>query len=82
MAQTDVFDYVVIGSGPAGEKAAAHAAYFGKRVALVEKSGQVGGAPVGTGGIPLKRFGRLRCTSRAFTAQMSAGLVCASRQDG
>lgn len=54
MAQTDVFDYVVIGSGPAGEKAAAHAAYFGKRVALVEKSGQVGGAPVGTGGIPLK----------------------------
>jgi len=31
------FDLVVIGSGPAGEKGAAQAAYFGKRVALVEK---------------------------------------------
>ncbi len=26
------YDLVVIGSGPAGEKAAAQAAYFGKRV--------------------------------------------------
>ena len=31
------FDLVVIGSGPAGEKGAAQAAYFGKNVALVEK---------------------------------------------
>jgi NAD(P) transhydrogenase len=50
----DVFDFVVIGSGPAGEKAAAHAAYFGKRVAVVEQSEQVGGAPVGTAGVPTK----------------------------
>jgi NAD(P) transhydrogenase len=50
----DVFDFVVIGSGPAGEKAAAHAAYFGKRVAVVERSDQVGGAPVGTAGVPTK----------------------------
>jgi len=34
----------VIGSGPAGEKGAAQAAYFGKRVALVERSAEVGGA--------------------------------------
>ncbi len=34
---TDHFDLIVIGSGPAGEKEAAQAAYFGKRVALVEK---------------------------------------------
>jgi len=50
----DVFDFVVIGSGPAGEKAAAHAVYFGKRVAVVEQSEQVGGAPVGTAGVPTK----------------------------
>ncbi|MBT8201906.1 MAG: FAD-binding protein, partial [Acidimicrobiia bacterium] len=31
------FDMVVIGSGPAGEKAAAQAAYFGHRVAIVER---------------------------------------------
>lgn len=41
------FDFVVIGSGPAGEKAAAKAAYFGKRVAVVERAEQsVGGVAV------------------------------------
>jgi NAD(P) transhydrogenase len=47
-------DFVVIGSGPAGEKAATHAAYFGKRVAVVERSDRVGGTPIGTAGVPTK----------------------------
>ena len=38
------FDLVVIGSGPTGEKAAAKAAYFGKRVAVVERHAVFGGA--------------------------------------
>lgn len=37
------FDLLVIGSGPAGEKAAVKAAYFGKRVAVVERGPKVGG---------------------------------------
>jgi NAD(P) transhydrogenase len=41
------YDLVVIGGGPAGEKAAAAAAFWGKRVALVERSPQPGGAMVG-----------------------------------
>jgi len=45
---------VVIGSGPAGEKAAAQAAYFGKRVAVVERSPSPGGAAVSNAGIPTK----------------------------
>jgi NAD(P) transhydrogenase len=48
------FDMVVIGSGPAGEKAAAQAAYFGKRVAVVERSPRPGGAAVSTAGVPTK----------------------------
>ena len=45
--QVESFDLVVLGSGPAGEKAAAKAAYFGKRVAIVERSEQsVGGVAV------------------------------------
>jgi NAD(P) transhydrogenase len=48
------FDLVVIGSGPAGEKGAAQAGYFGKRVALVEKAEAVGGACVHTGTLPSK----------------------------
>jgi NAD(P) transhydrogenase len=47
------YDLVVIGAGPAGEKGAAQAAYFGKRVAIVEK-GKVGGAVVNTGTLPSK----------------------------
>src|SRR5262245_4635230 len=45
---------VVIGSGPAGEKAAAQAAYFGKRVAVVERSPEPGGAAVSNASIPSK----------------------------
>jgi NAD(P) transhydrogenase len=50
----DRFDLVVIGAGPAGEKGAAQAAYFGKRVAIVEKEAQPGGAAVHTGTLPSK----------------------------
>jgi NAD(P) transhydrogenase len=50
----DSFDLVVIGSGPAGEKAAAQAAYFGKRVAIVERAPEPGGAGVHTGTLPSK----------------------------
>jgi pyruvate/2-oxoglutarate dehydrogenase complex dihydrolipoamide dehydrogenase (E3) component len=36
MPQVKNFDLIVIGSGPAGEKAGVKAAYFGKKVALIE----------------------------------------------
>ena len=48
------FDLIVIGSGPAGEKAAVKAAYFGKKVALIEKEPRFGGAGVQTGTLPSK----------------------------
>jgi len=48
------FDLVVLGGGPAGEKGAAQAAYFGKRVALVERAEEPGGAAVHTGTLPSK----------------------------
>src|SRR5258708_5227442 len=50
----DRYDLVVIGSGPAGEKGATQAAYFGKRVALVERGSVPGGACINTGTIPSK----------------------------
>jgi NAD(P) transhydrogenase len=49
-----MYDLIVIGSGPAGEKGAAQAAYFGKRVALVEREPVPGGACVNTGTVPSK----------------------------
>jgi NAD(P) transhydrogenase len=47
-------DLVVIGGGPAGERGAAQAAYFGKRVAIVERQPEPGGAAVHTGTLPSK----------------------------
>ncbi|MGZ7031238.1 MAG: Si-specific NAD(P)(+) transhydrogenase [Thermoanaerobaculia bacterium] len=49
-----MYDLIVIGSGPAGEKGAAQAAYFGKKVALIEREPVLGGACVNTGTIPSK----------------------------
>jgi NAD(P) transhydrogenase len=40
------FDLLVVGAGPAGEKAAAQAAYFGHRVAVVDRSPDPGGTMV------------------------------------
>ena len=43
-----LYDLIVLGSGPAGEKGAAQAAYFKKNVAVIEKSEFLGGAAAGT----------------------------------
>jgi len=48
------YDLIVIGSGPAGERGAAQAASFGKRVAVIEKEPKPGGAAVHTGTLPSK----------------------------
>ena len=50
------WDLVVIGSGPAGQKAAIQAAKLGRRVAMVERSKGIGGVCTNTGTIPSKTF--------------------------
>ena len=54
MASNDSFDLIVIGCGPAGEKAGAQAAYFGKRVAVIERAASPGGSCINTGTVPSK----------------------------
>ncbi len=49
-----VYDLIVIGSGPAGQRAAIYASKLGKKVALVEMREVVGGACINTGTIPSK----------------------------
>jgi NAD(P) transhydrogenase len=65
------YDLIVIGSGPAGEKGAAEAAYFGKKVALIERAAHPGGAGINTGTVPSKT---LRETALYFSGLLQRGL--------
>jgi NAD(P) transhydrogenase len=47
-------DLLVIGSGPSGQKAAIQASKLGKRVAVAERLGRLGGVSIHTGTIPSK----------------------------
>jgi NAD(P) transhydrogenase len=71
VASSDNFDLVVIGCGPAGEKAAAQAAYFGKRVAVIEAAEHVGGSCINTGTVPSKT---LRESALYFSGLKQRGL--------
>src|SRR5262247_3462744 len=48
------FDMIVLGTGPAGQRAAIQGAKSGKKVAVVEPREVVGGACINTGTIPSK----------------------------
>lgn len=54
MGQTFDFDILVVGTGPAGQRAAIAAAKLGRRVAVVERQRVVGGVCLNTGTIPSK----------------------------
>ena len=54
LMETRTFDLVVIGSGPAGQKAAIAAAKHKKRVAVVDKKSLIGGVSLHSGTIPSK----------------------------
>src|SRR5579864_2947921 len=74
------YDLVVIGSGPAGEKGAVQAAYFGKRVAVVEKQAALGGACVNTGTLPSKTLRETALFLSGYRQREMYGLSC--RLDG
>ncbi len=54
MNSSKTFDFVIIGGGPAGQKAAIKASKEGESVALIERDRQIGGACVHRGTIPSK----------------------------
>jgi NAD(P) transhydrogenase len=70
------YDLVVLGTGPAGEKAAVKAAYFGYKVAIVEKEKIFGGAESITGTLPSKT---LKETALYFSGKYEKGLFGVDR---
>jgi NAD(P) transhydrogenase len=82
-------DFLVIGSGPAGQKAAIQAAKAGCRVALIERLKEVGGACVHSGTIPSKalrekalQLSRARQIGNAFQLGLAADVPFAKLLDG
>ena len=71
------YDLIVIGSGPAGEKAAVKAAFFGYRVAIIEKEKKQGGAGVNTGTLPSKT---LKETALYYSGKYDKGLYGIDRE--
>ena len=70
------YDLICIGSGPAGEKAATQAAYFGHRVAIVERASSPGGAMVNTGTIPSKSLRETALLCSAHRRRPLPGAEC------
>ncbi|MCZ6542149.1 MAG: FAD-dependent oxidoreductase, partial [Planctomycetota bacterium] len=68
------YDLVCIGCGPAGEKAATQAGYFGYQVAIVEREACPGGAMVNTGTIASKALRETALLCSAFRRRPLPGL--------
>lgn len=73
MSNVTSYDLVVVGSGPAGQKAAIQGAKAGKSVAIIELDRELGGACVHRGTIPSKtlRENALRVKNMRLNAELA-----------
>jgi len=72
------YDMLVVGSGPAGQRAAIQAAKLGKNVGLIERKAKIGGAGLQSGTIPSKA---LREVAYAVSHSGSMGMREAIAKD-
>lgn len=70
------YDVVILGGGPAGERAAIQAARAGKRVALVERQHVVGGTRINWGTIPSKTLRESALFVASLTRHKLHGIRC------
>jgi NAD(P) transhydrogenase len=70
------YDLIVIGSGPAGEKAAIQGAKLRKKVAVIEARGVVGGVCVHTGTLPSKTLRETVLYLAGIKQRSVYGVVC------
>jgi NAD(P) transhydrogenase len=81
----ELFDSIVIGSGPGGQRAALAAAKLGKKVAIIERQRELGGACVHQGTIPSKTLreaaltlSRLKSNAHVFDFSLRKDLEVAT----
>lgn len=75
------FDLVVLGGGPAGTCGAGTAAVFGKRVALVEREEQLGGAGINSGTVPSKTLRETALALSGLRARRLFGVDLSLRRE-
>jgi NAD(P) transhydrogenase len=75
------YDLLVIGSGPAGERAAVQAAKLKKRVAIIEKGRQIGGVSLHTGTLPSKTLRETVLHYSQLKRRSVYGIQCYLRSD-
>src|ERR1700677_2381686 len=87
--QPQEFDFLCVGSGPAGQKAAIQAAKAGFRAAVIERESQVGGSCLLSGTIPSKalreqevRYRRMRGSASSLVVELSGDAPLYSLLDG
>lgn len=85
MSAPSTYDIIVIGAGPAGQKAAVQGAKAGKRVALIERERGIGGSCVYRGTIPSKtlresalHLDRLKRAGEAFQFNLKPDMQIAT----
>src|SRR3954468_17354756 len=81
MLPQNSYDLVVIGSGPAGQKAALNGAKLGKRVAIIDRRGMIGGVCIHTGTIPSKAMREAVLHLTAFNERSVYGNSYAVKHD-
>jgi NAD(P) transhydrogenase len=74
------YDLIVIGSGPAGEKAAIQAAKLDKRVAVIEQGIQLGGACTHTATLPSKTLREAVLFIAGLEQRTFPGIQCAVKK--
>lgn len=81
-APTYDYELIVIGGGPAGEKGAAQAAYFGHRVCIVEEWKELGGACINWGTLASKTLRESALFLSGFrTRQLGEGMAVEFKAD-
>jgi NAD(P) transhydrogenase len=79
--EIEFYDLIVIGAGPAGEKGAITAASFRKKVCIVEKGHDVGGAVANTGTLPSKTLRETALALSGFKARRLYGVDLSLRRE-
>ena len=74
------YDLVVVGSGPAGEKAAIQAAKLDKRVAVIERGSLLGGACTHTATLPSKTLREAVLFIAGLEQRSFPGIQCAVKK--